>query len=220
MPQGQGRDYPRDDHPVFTRVYGALAALGERGQIGQLREQLLRGASGRLLVVGLGPGYDLDHVPETDEAVVAVEPSPSMSRRATRRVTRLRARGVPVHLVSGTAEALPLQDDSIDSVLCAFVLCSVTGLPRALAEARRVLHPQGQLLLLEHVRAAEESRLAVFQDRLQPLWGRLTGGCHPNRDVRTALRTTGFDDAGVVDFALAQNVPLCRPHLRGTARLR
>jgi len=201
-------------------VYAALAALAERGPIGELREQLLRGASGRLLVVGLGPGHDLDHVPGTVDAVVAVEPSPSMSRRATRRVIRLRARGVPVHMVSGTAEALPLRGESVDTVLCAFVLCSVTDLTRALAEVRRVLHPQGHLLLLEHVRAAEEPRLAAIQDRLQPLWGRLAGGCHPNRDVRTALRSAGFDDADVVDFPLAQNVPLCRPHLRGNARLR
>jgi len=201
-------------------VYGALAALSERGPIGELREQLLRGARGRLLVVGLGPGHDLDHVPETVDAVVAVEPSPSMSRRATRRVIRLRARGVPVHMVSGTAEALPLRGESVDTVLCAFVLCSVTDLTRALAEVRRVLHPQGHLLLLEHVRAAEEPRLAAIQDRLQPLWGRLAGGCHPNRDVRTALRSAGFDDADVLDFPLAQNVPLCRPHLRGKARLR
>jgi len=201
-------------------VYAALAALAERGPIGELREQLLRGASGRLLVVGLGPGHDLDHVPGTVDAVVAVEPSPSMSRRATRRVIRLRARGVPVHMVSGTAEALPLRGESVDTVLCAFVLCSVTDLTRALAEVRRVLHPQGHLLLLEHVRAAEEPRLAAIQDRLQPLWGRLAGGCHPNRDVRTALRSAGFDDADVLDFPLAQNVPLCRPHLRGKARLR
>ncbi|MBA3619645.1 MAG: class I SAM-dependent methyltransferase [Actinomycetota bacterium] len=210
----------RRDHPVFTHVYAALAALGERGRIGELRGEVLRPASGRLLVVGLGPGYDLDHVPETVDAVVAVEPSPSMSRRATRRVIRLQARGVPVHMVSGTAEALPLRNDSVDTVLCAFVLCSVTDLTRALAEVRRVLHAEGCLLLLEHVRGEEDSRLAALQDRVEPLWGRLAGGCHPNRDVRAALRAAGFDAADVVDFPLAQNVPLCRPHLRGRANLR
>jgi SAM-dependent methyltransferase len=210
----------RHDHPVFTRVYAALAAFGERGLIGELREEVLAPASGRLLIVGLGPGHDLDHLPAAVEAVVAVEPSPSMNRRASPRLLRLGTRGIPVRLLSGTAEALPLRDDSVDTVLCAFVLCSVTDVSRALAEARRVLRPQGRLLLLEHVRATDGSRLAGIQDRLEPLWKRLAGGCHPNRDIRAAVRGAGFDDAAVSAFPLAQSVPLCRPHLRGMARLR
>lgn len=214
MAAGRGRD-----HPVFARVYAVLAALGERGELGRWRSELLSGASGRLLVVGLGPGHDLDHLPPRLTDVVVVEPSRAMNRRAASRVEAARRRGVNVAWLRAVAERLPLRAASIDTVLCSLVLCSVDDPAGALAEVRRVLRPGGQLLLLEHVRAAEGTRLAAVQDRLDPWWGRFAGGCHVGRDTRAALRAAGFGDAGVVDIRLSPSPPVCRPHLLGVARL-
>jgi len=199
-------------------VYGVLAALGERGGLGTWRAELLSGASGRLLVVGLGPGHDLEHLPPAVTDVVAVEPSKDMNRQAGRRVVSARDRGRTVTLVRAVAEELPLADSSVDTVLCSLVLCSVDDQGRALAEVRRVLRPRGRLLLLEHVRAADGTRLARVQDRLDPWWGRFAGGCHVARDTRASLRAAGFDEADVADRPLSPSLPVCRPHLFGVAR--
>lgn len=204
---------------MFARVYAGLAALGERSELGRWRSELLAAASGRLLVVGLGPGHDLDHLPPGLTDVVVAEPSGAMNRRAASRVAAARRRGVNVAWLRAVGERLPLTDASVDTVLCSLVLCSVDDPGRALGEVRRVLRPGGQLLVLEHVRAPTGTRLAAVQDRLDPWWGRFAGGCHVARQTRAALREAGFDDSGVADLPLRPSLPVCRPHLLGQARL-
>lgn len=137
-------------HPTFARGYSALARLAERDTLGRWRSEVLAGARGRLLVVGLGPGVDLRHLPPGVSEVIAVEPDPGMRRQSRREVASV---SVPVRVVGGVAEELPLRTRSVDAVLCALVLCSVDDQRAALDEVRRVLRPGGRLLLLEHVRA-------------------------------------------------------------------
>jgi ubiquinone/menaquinone biosynthesis C-methylase UbiE len=96
-----------------------------------------------------------------------------------------------VPLVRAAAEALPFRDGAFDTVVSGLVLCSVTDPGRALAEVRRVLRPGGELRALEHVRSTVPWR-ARWQDRVQPLWTRLTGGCRPNRDTERAVEAAGF----------------------------
>lgn len=203
-------------HPVFTRLYAAVAALGERGEIGRRREELLSGVTGRLLIVGLGPGHDLEHLPAGVREVVAVEPSPAMNALAAARVRVLRERGVRVVFAAAVGEALPLADASVDAVLCAFVLCSVSDPAQTLAEVRRVLRPGGRLLLLEHVRAPRGSLLERVQVRVDPLWRRLAGGCSCARDTRATVRAAGFEDGELQELWMA-NAPLCACHLVGPA---
>ena len=109
-------------------------------------------------IVGLGPGHDLDHLPPGVTSVIGVEPSEPMRHAAVHRVATARARGIEVEVIDAVGEALPLEDDSIDGVLFAYVVCSVDDVAAALAEARRVLHPGGRLYVLEHVRARHEPR--------------------------------------------------------------
>ncbi len=85
---------------------------------------------------------------------------------------------------------MPYPDASFDAVIYTLTLCTVADLDRALAEARRVLRPDGRLVVLEHVRGY--GRLATWQDRLTPVWSRLNVGCHPNRDTRSAIQRAGF----------------------------
>lgn len=203
----------RHDHPVFTRVYGAVARLTERGPVGRTRADLLRGVDGRLLIVGLGPGLDLHHVGPTVTEVVAVEPSMPMLESSSRHRRALQARGVPVHLVAATAENLPLPDNSVDAVLSAFVLCSVASVEHAVAEMRRVLRPSGSLLVLEHVRGRQGSLYAAVQRTAQPAWGRLAGGCSLVRDPGPVLRAAGF--SGQLDYRWMPNFPLCARHAVG-----
>jgi SAM-dependent methyltransferase len=202
-------------HPVYSVVYSGIAVLGEWTGYGRRREGVLSEARGRLLIVGLGPGHDLRHLPAGVAEVVAVEPEPSMRARSARRARRSRA---PVHLVGGIGESLPLPDASVDSVLSTLVLCSVSDPARAASELARVLRPGGTLHVLEHVRAGRGTRLRRWQRRLDPLWSRLAAGCHVDRDTREVLDAAGFDTSALRDVFVPLSPPLLASHLIGTAR--
>ena len=201
-------------HPVFAQVYRLVAAVGERGGYGRLRGSVLAAANGRLLILGLGPGHDLAHLPAAVTSVVAVEPDPAMRALARGRVE---ACPVPVTLLSADAHDLPLADCSVDAVLCACVLCSVAQPPRALAELRRVLVPGGRLLLLEHVAAPPGHWVGRLQQLLEPVWGRAAGGCSIRRDTRSAVAAAGFDVTAVRSSMIWPNVPPVAPTVLGTA---
>ncbi len=201
-------------HPVFAQVYRLVAAVGERRGYGRLRASVLADASGRLLILGLGPGHDLAHLPAAVTSVVAVEPDPSMRSLARGRVA---ACAVPVTVLSADAHDLPLADGSVDAVLCACVLCSVAQPTRALAELRRVLIPGGRLLLLEHVAAPPGHWVGRLQQLLNPTWGRAAGGCSIRRDTMGAVEAAGFDVADVRSTMVWPNIPPVAPTVLGTA---
>jgi SAM-dependent methyltransferase len=211
------------DHPVFARLYNGLTWAGERTTLGRWRTEALAPASGRLLVIGLGPGYDLAHLPPSVREVVAVEPAAAMRRISGRRIRAARvphtaASAPPVHLIAGVGEQLPLSDASVDAALCALVLCSVADPVAVLLEIRRVLRPGGVLCVLEHVRAADGSRLGRLQDRGAGMWSAIAGGCQPHRRTRLALAEAGYDTSGLADRTMLLNVPLLAPTLIGVAR--
>jgi SAM-dependent methyltransferase len=94
-------------------------------------------------------------------------------------------------LLRGSAEALPLDDDSIDTVVLTFALCTIPDAAKAVAEIRRVLRRDGTLLFAEHGRAPDPS-VARWQDRITPLWKHVAGGCHLNRTPDELIRSAGF----------------------------
>jgi SAM-dependent methyltransferase len=211
------------DHPVFAPLYNGLTWAGERTTLGRWRTEALAPAFGRLLVIGLGPGYDLAHLPPSVREVIAVEPAAAMRRISGRRIRTAPARRTaaalpPVHLLAGVGERLPLADGSVDTALCALVLCSVADPVGVLLEIGRVLRPGGVLCVLEHVRAADGSRLGRLQDRGAGMWSAIAGGCEPHRRTRLAFAEAGFDTSGLADRTLVLNVPLLAPTLIGVAR--
>ena len=205
----------REAHPIYAFVFAGVAALGELTGYGRRRAEALAGAGGRLLIVGLGPGHDLAHLPAAVTEVVAVEPDASMREHSIGRVHRA---PVPTWLVGAVAEALPLPDACVDSVLAALVLCSVSNPAAAASELRRVLRPGGTLHVLEHVHAPPESRMRSWQDRLDPLWARLAAGCHVTRDSYQVLADAGFDVSKLHHTRVWVAPPLVAPHIVGTAR--
>ena len=116
--------------------------------------------------------------------MVGIDPARDSLARAARRVPGSR-------LVQANAEALPFRDRIFDTVVSSFVFCSVPDPARGLAEVKRVLRPDGQLRMLEHVRSRRRWK-AAFQDRVQPLWTRLSGGCRPNRETERLVEASGF----------------------------
>ena len=146
-------------------------------------------AHGRVLEVGMGSGLNMPYYDKSRvAAIVGLDPSPGMRRRAEQRIAEA---GLAVEFVGLSAEKIPLPDAAFDSVLITYTLCSIPDPVAALEEMRRVLKPDGRLIYCEHGRAPDES-VRRWQDRLTPLWRRIGGGCHLNRDIPALLAAGGF----------------------------
>jgi ubiquinone/menaquinone biosynthesis C-methylase UbiE len=197
---------------MFAAVYDRLSARAEESFGAELKRRLLANAQGRLLEIGVGTGLSFVHYPPI-EALVAVDPSEPMLKRARHRAAEL---GRELTLVEAPAEALPFADDSFDTAVSLAVLCTVADQARALSEVRRVLRPGGRLVFLEHVRAADP-KLASWQDRLERPWGWFAGGCHPNRRTLEAIEAAGFDVIELEREALPDIPRLVKPNIMGVA---
>lgn len=177
-----------NSRPLFARWYGVLARRAERGEIGRRRRLLLAEASGRVLDLGAGTGESFKHLPSGVTQLVALEPDPAMLRQAHGRVDEGQ---VLIRLVQGRSEQLPFAAGVFDTAVTCLVLCTVDDLALSVSELHRVLRPGGRLLLMEHVRADDET-LAGWQDRVERPWGWLHGGCHPNRATLEVIERAGF----------------------------
>lgn len=178
-----------NDHtPSFGRRFARVGPRMDARGAAEHRRRLVEAAHGAVVEIGAGYGATFPHYPSAVTGVLALEPDPTL------RALALAAAGsapVPVTVQDGVAESLPAADASVDVVVSSLVLCSVADQAAVLAEAFRVLRPGGMLLFYEHVRSAHPV-LAAAEDLLTPLWRRLAGGCHPNRDTAAALGASGF----------------------------
>jgi ubiquinone/menaquinone biosynthesis C-methylase UbiE len=165
-----------------------------------LRKRVLSAAEGRVLEIGAGSGsgLNLPFYPASIRSVIGLEPSPPLLHLAAQ---RSRTSSAPVALVQGSAETLPLDDRSVDTVVTTWTLCTIPDVARALAEIRRVLCPSGVLLFVEHG-LAPEPNVRRWQARLDPLWSRLAGGCHLNRPIDKLIRDAGFQLDSLRTFRL------------------
>ncbi len=154
------------------------------------REKLVPLASGRVLEVGMGSGLNLSFYDARRVTKVwGLEPSPEMSKMASAAVEAV---AFDVEFVSAGGEQIPLDSESFDTVLMTFTLCTIPDAERALREIARVLKQGGQLLFCEHG-AAPDAGIRRWQNRIDPLWRRLAGGCHLNRDIPGLIRRGGFE---------------------------
>ena len=172
-----------------TRVVPHLVNLAMRqAHLLPHRQQVVGAAEGRVLEIGIGSGPNLPLYGARVSSVIGLEPSPALLRMARPRAS---AATIPVSLLDASAEAIPLDSGSIDTIVVTWTLCTIPDASRALAEMRRVLRPVGALLFVEHGRAPEPG-VARWQDRLDPLWSRLAGGCHLNRKIDDLMTDAGF----------------------------
>jgi ubiquinone/menaquinone biosynthesis C-methylase UbiE len=170
----------------------------DRDGLAGLRAELVEGLSGDVLEVGTGTGAMFPAY-GADVRVAALEPDDEFRRAAEQAARSARA---TIRVVSGTAESLPFGDASLDAIVTSTVLCSVRSVPATLAEFRRVLKPEGELRMLEHVRS-ERWPAGFLMDLLNPLWLRLNKmGCHWNRRTIDAVRSAGFDITSVRDYSI------------------
>ncbi len=178
-------------HPLFARFYACMSVAADvRGGLAAYREELLAGLSGRIVEIGAGNGLNFAHYPAAVCEVVAIEPERVLRQRA--REAALRAE-VPVDVVPGVAEALPVKSEGFDAAVLSLVLCSVRDVPRALGETARVLRPGGELRFFEHGRADGRVMGAVQRALDGTVWPLLFGGCHTARRPLAELRAAGFE---------------------------
>lgn len=158
-------------------------------QIMKQRARLVPQAEGRVLELGFGAGANLGfYDPARVERLFALEPSDGMRRKAAPVVAAAR---VPVEVLAAGAEAVPLEDSSVDTIVLTYTACTIPAVEAALAEARRVLRPSGRLLFSEHG-LAPDAGVARWQRRIEPIWKPLAGGCHLTRDPVALLEAAGF----------------------------
>ena len=139
-----------------------------------------------------------------------------MRAAARARIRTVFDRGIDIDVMAASAEHIPLPDDSVDTALVAYVLCSVEDPAGALREIHRVLRPGGDLLVLEHVREDDRGWRQHLQRTLEPMWPRCAGGCHLDRDTRRDIATSGFDVGGLSRVRL-RTLPPVSLTLIGTA---
>ena len=197
---------PRQEqgHRWFAAMYDRLSGAGERRLFNKVRPRIMGEAQGRVLEIGVGTGASLSYYP-AEAQVVGTEPDPYMLERARRRLTELGATNI--ELQQAPAEELPFDDASFDHVVSSLVLCTVRDLPRALAEARRVLKPEGTFRFMEHVRNDESRFWGTVQDVIVPVWRWFSAGCHPNRRTQQAIEEAGFRLEWLEQFRIAPGTP-------------
>ena len=204
-------------HPIFARVFDRLSRVMER-DVGEHREELVGGLSGKVLEVGAGNGINFRRYPATVDEVVALEPEPYLRAKAERAML---SAPVEVVVLDGVADRLPEGESHFDAVVLSLVLCSVPDPGRALDEARRVLRPGGELRFMEHARSARpgKARVQAVLDRSRA-WPAVAGGCHCARDPVGSIESAGFRVERLRRFDLGPSWLHTNPHVIGLARPR
>ena len=170
-------------------IVPALIELSMRNQrLRPYRERVAGAAEGRVLDVGVGSGLNLPFYARRAQEIFGLDPSPRLLARAHSNAQQVH---IPVQLLEGSAERIPLADGSMDTIVLTWTGCSIPDIRTALGEMRRVLKPGGRLLFVEHGRAPEAG-VARWQDRLDPFWHRFSGGCHLNRKTDDLISNAGF----------------------------
>jgi ubiquinone/menaquinone biosynthesis C-methylase UbiE len=184
------------------------------------RRTVVAAARGRVLEVGVGSGLNFPLYGKQVELVYGIDPSPRLLAIARRRAA---VSPVPVELLLGSATAIPLTDNAVDTVVMTWTLCSIPDPLTALREMRRVLKPNGNLCFVEHGLSPEPG-IERWQHRITPTWRRVAGGCHLDRRIDELIRLAGFNLTNLlVEYAPGPRTMsymyegcACRSHSEGT----
>lgn len=182
--------------------------------ITQQRRRLVPQASGVVVEIGIGSGLNLPHYdPARVSRVIGVDPDPVVLRMG-----RERAEAAPfeVDILPVSAEEIPLETGTADTVLATYTFCSLRNVEGVLTELKRVLKPGGQLLFCEHGRS-HHPRTAKWQDRIAPMWSLFTGGCSLNRNVSRLIANSGFRVVSVDNYVLPLTPEILGFHYLGMA---
>ena len=154
------------------------------------RSKVVPLAEGVVLEVGIGSGLNIPYYDSTKiSAIIGLDPSEELNNMAKKVAAD---KGLEVDFILGSAEAIPLPDNHVDSVLVTYTLCTIPDVLSASKEMRRVLKPDGKMIFCEHG-LAPDAGVAKWQARIDPYWGKIAGGCHLNRDIPQLIQSAGFN---------------------------
>ena len=173
------------DKWIFPRLVDVAMRNSEATR---LRAQIVPRARGTVLEIGIGSGLNLPFYGTGVEQLYGLDPSEELLAMASKRA---RAVAFPIELLVHPGEKIPLDEGCVDTVVTTWTLCSIADPVKALREMRRVLKPGGILLFTEHG-LAPEARVQGWQQRLNPLWSRISGGCNLNRKIDALIQASGF----------------------------
>ena len=151
------------------------------------RRRVVSRARGRVLEIGIGSGLNLSYYTPEATGILGLDSHPKFVVMASRKTS-----SVPVRIIGGSAELVPVASASMDTVVSTWTLCSIPDVAAALREIRRVLKADGQLLFVEHGLAPEQGTRR-WQHRLTPLWKKIAGGCHLDRPIDQLVQNAGFE---------------------------
>ncbi|MDR8390481.1 class I SAM-dependent methyltransferase [Aliifodinibius sp. S!AR15-10] len=199
---------------LISRLNAWMLHKGEdryNQRVEERKRRIFSGLSGSVLEIGPGTGANLEFYPER-VLLTGLEPNPHMKRYLKEKADKL---GRQIEILTGAAEDIPLENESMDGVVSTLVLCSVSDLQQTLHEIKRVLKPGGTFLFMEHVAAQEHTFLRRIQRWIKPLWRRMAEGCRPDRETWKAIEEAGFNELHLEHFTLS--LPVVGPHIMGRA---
>ena len=185
------------------RVYPRLINLAmNTKETRRVRSEVCAPLSGEVLEIGFGTGLNLPHLPSTVTRLRAVDP---MQKGQELAAERLAATSIPVDFIGLDGQSIPLDDDSVDAVLCTWTVCTIPDPVAAISEARRVLKPGGTFHFVEHG-LSPDAKVRTWQDRVNGFNRRVACGCNVNRDIPAIIQQGGFT-LGDVDTYYAKGEP-------------
>lgn len=182
--------------------------------LARYRKKVLLLTRGRVLELGFGSGLSVPDYPHAVSEVIGLEPNPGMLRNARHRL------GAVAKVVQGVGEQMPFANESFDGVSSFLTLCSVSDLEKTLSEIKRVLKPDGKFVFIEHCAQARGSLTRKFQRLVQPVWGRVAGGCHVTRDTLECIERAGFRIEALKTIGYSGFPNILSPMVRGVAAIR
>ncbi|MBS0469986.1 MAG: methyltransferase domain-containing protein [Proteobacteria bacterium] len=172
-------------HILPRLLDGAMSAK----PIGYQRRKVVPRAEGRVLEIGFGSGHNLPYYdPKKVEHLWALEPAAEMRARAAERVA---ASPIELEYLGLSGEQIPLDDNSADTILITYTMCTIPDVMKALSEMRRVMKPTGRMIFCEHGEAPDAD-VQLWQRRITPVWKAIGGGCHVGRQIPKLIRDAGF----------------------------
>nr|WP_084374868.1 class I SAM-dependent methyltransferase [Neobacillus soli] len=168
---------------LFAKWYDFFMSPLEKRKFNRIRKELLSKATGNVLELGAGTGINFPFY-EGVEKVIAIEPNQHMIERS---LSKLKQSVVPIEMVQASAEELPFEADTFDTVVATLVFCTIPNPEKAILEMKRVCKSEGKILLFEHVKM-ENRFLSTLQNWLTPVWKKVCDGCCLNRDTMNLLK--------------------------------
>ena len=178
------------------------------------REKVVPMAEGLVLEVGIGSGLNIPYYDAAKvDKILGLDPSEELNRMALKVAED---KGIPVEFILSGAEAMPLPDNHVDTVLVTFTMCTIPEVAAANKEMLRVLKPGGKMIFCEHG-LAPDTNVYKWQSRIDPIWGKIAGGCHLNRDIPGLITAAGFEIEAMEQMYLPSTPKFAGYNYWGTA---